>query len=408
MLDRWLDKDHLINLPALFGHFGHEPVKREPTHVLFKRNGRYSVVIHTEKGFLYYHVESPQNKLSASDLVIEEVSRTEGKKSETLWDKVDQRYHQVTAAKELMLDTSKDLGLESVPSDFNHFHSYAVPSKGRSEGVYSDVTGTDAFKDRIFETPSREPLFPLYNIQNETSGYFLDGDKSVMPFGESDAKHSLWYSNIPKTIEWLVVFKDPREAIAFHRKFQLDNAVYMALGEINYETTKILFEIRKLTKVKKIILSFTGSKKIEGYLRDLSFISFIDDTNFMLKLGEGDLKVKFKIGDEKSFLRFYNSIKDFNQGLAKSFLKYNKALDQFRINRHSIVVGKEGEGISVRVPLEVGAIKYFVWSYHKNYLGKTLDILKPKMANWHLEWESDQSITLKGKEVQMEDYRIAL
>ena len=94
--------------------------------------------------------------------------------------------------------------------------------------------------------------------------------------------------------------------------------------------------------------------------------------------------------------------------LAKSFLKYNKALDQFRINRHSIVVGKEGDGISVRVPLEVGAIKYFVWSYHKNYLGKTLDILKPKMANWHLEWESDQSITLKGKEVQMEDYRIAL
>ena len=79
MLDRWLDKDHLIDLPALFGHFGYEPVKRETSHVLFKRNGRYSVVIHTEKGFLYYHVESPQNKLSASDLVLEEVSRTEGK-----------------------------------------------------------------------------------------------------------------------------------------------------------------------------------------------------------------------------------------------------------------------------------------------------------------------------------------
>ena len=199
MLDHWLDKDHLIDLPALFGHFGYGQVKGEPTHMLFQRNGRYRVVIHTEKGFLYYHVESPQNKLSASDLIIEEVSRREGEKNETLWDKVDQRYHQVTTAKELMLDTSKDVGLESVPTDFNHFHSYAVPFKARSESIYSDVAGTGVFKDRIFEASSGEPLFPLYNIQNETTGYFLDSDKGVRSFGESDAKSSLWYSNIPKT-----------------------------------------------------------------------------------------------------------------------------------------------------------------------------------------------------------------
>ena len=408
MLDHWLEKDHLIDLPALFGHFGYEHEKQGSAYILFKRNGHYRAVIYTEKGFLYYHVESPRNKLSASDLIIGEVSRIEGKRNETLWDKVDQKYHQVTSTKELMLDGPEEIGLERVPMDFNHFRSYPVPFKTRSEGLYSDVAGTDTFRDRIFETPSGEALFPLYNLQNETTGYFVDSGEGVRPYGESDAKSSLWYSNIPKTLEWMVVFKDPREAIAFHKKFNLDNAVYMALGEINYGTAKILYEIRRSAKVKKIVLSFTGNKKIEGYLRDLSFISFIDDTNFVLKLGEGDIKVKFQRGDEKSFLRFYNSIKTFNQGLAKSFLKYNRAMDQFRINRHSIVVGKEGNGISVRVPLEVDAIKYFVWSYYKNYLNRTLDILKPKTANWYLERESEQSITLKGKEVQMEDYRIAL
>ena len=264
MLDHWLDKDHLIDLPALFGHFGYEPVKREHTHILFKRNGRYRVVIHTEKGFLYYHVESPQNKLSASDLIIEVVSRREGKKNETLWDKVDQKYAQVLATKELVLDGSKDMDLERVPTDFNHFLSYSVPFRTKTEGPYSDVAGTDAFKDRIFETPSGEPLFPLYNLQNEISGYFMDSGEGVRSYGESDTKHSLWYSNIPKAMEWLVVFKDPGEAIAFHKKFQLDNAVYMALGEINYETTKILFEIRKLAKVKKIILSSSEAKKTKG------------------------------------------------------------------------------------------------------------------------------------------------
>jgi hypothetical protein len=353
-------------------------------------------------------VENPQNKLSASNLIIEEVSRIEGGKNETLWDRVDQKYGEVLGHTELVLEPSKYPDRAKVPMDFNHFLSHRVPFKTDPNGLYSNLTGTAPFKDRIFESASGEPLFPLFNLQNEICGYFMDGGEGVQKYGESDTKGSLWYSNVPETMEWLIVLKDPREAIAFHKKFGLGNAVYMALGEINHETTRILFQIQKSAKIKKIVLSFTGNKKIEGYLRDLGFISFIDAASFNFKLGEGDLKVTFQMGDEKSFLRLYNSIKSFNQGLAKSFLKYNRNMDQFRINRHSIMIAKEGESITVRIPMEVDAIKYFVWSYYKNYLNRSIDILKPKQPNWYLEWESDQRIALKGKEVQMEDYRIAL
>ncbi|PKA97782.1 hypothetical protein B0O79_1451 [Flavobacteriaceae bacterium MAR_2009_75] len=134
----------------------------------------------------------------------------------------------------------------------------------------------------------------------------------------------------------------------------------------------------------------------------------MDESNFNLSVKEQDILVRFRIGEEKSFLNFFNSTKTFNQGLAKSFLKYNKVIDQNRINEQSVMVAKVDEDIKVRIPLEVNAIRFFVWSYYKNYLNKTIDILKPVQPNWYLEWESTQSISLKGKEVQLKDYRIAL
>lgn len=408
MLNNWLDKDNTINLLGLFEHFGYDRVVEEKTHTIFKKNNYYRVVFYSENGFLYYHTDNPQKKYAASNLIIEEVSRIEGNKKESLWDKADNYYTKVLQSKEFKLDGSNYKNMVKVPLNFNHFLSYTIPLKTLQSDLYLNSTETNNFQDRIFENKSGEPLFPLYNIQNEVSGYFVDSKDGIKKFKESDTKNSLWHSNIPKAIEWLVVFKDPKEALAFHKKFKLNNAVYIALGEINFETTKILFQIHQLTKIKKVVLSFTGSKKIEGYLRDLNFISFMDDSNFILKLSEGDIKIRFHIGEEKSFLRFYNSIKKFNQGLTNSFLKYNNVIDQYRINKHSIIIEKKNETIDIRIPLEVNAIKYFVWTYYKNYLNKSIEILKPKQNNWFLEWEASQSITLKGKEEQLEEYKIAL
>jgi len=413
MLNNWLNKDNTIDLLKLFVHFGYEKVSEEQTHILFKRKNRYRVVICTDNGFLYYYVENPEKKHSASSLIIEEVSRIEGKKNESLWDKVNDYYNKVLDSKDLTLNNSNYKNIVKVSLDFNHFLSYNIPLKTHQSGLYSNLSQSNSFQNRIFESNNAEPIFPLFNLENQVTGYFVDGEDGVKKFRESDTKNSLWYSNVPDSIEWLIIFNNPKEALAFHNKFRLENAVYIALGEINYETTDMLFKIQKDTKVKKMVLSFSGNKKIEGYLRDLNFMSFMDVSNFNLKIRDNEIKIGIKKGEknsdeEKSFVRFYNATKSFNQGLAKSFLKYNKVLDQNRLNRHFIMVEPSNESYVIRVPLEVNAIKYFVLSYYKNYLNKSIEILKPKQNNWFMEWEASQSLTLKGKEELLENYKIAL
>ncbi len=408
MLNNWLTEDHRIFLPGLFERMGYKVINTADHFLVFNRKKSTCVVLFTNQGYMYYEVQRPEEKLKASDLIVEYLSKVDGGKNESIWAKVDNYYKEILKTADLVFDDGRKHSLNKVDLDFNHFHSFLKNGEANTDPFYSDVWGSKKFGNRIGSSTSNETLFPLHNLQNEVCGYFVDTGNEVKAHGESAIENSLWYSEIPEKIEWLIVFKDPKEAVAFDKIFQLKNAVYLALGKINYETTKILSQIHGLTKVKKIVLSFTGEKKIEGYIRDLHFVSFINDSNFLLSLGKKDLRVKFNIGEENQFLKFYNQIKKFNQGLSKSYLDYNKVLNQNLINRHSILVSKEDDTIKVRIPIEVNAIKLFVWCYYKNYLNKSLDVLKPKYPNWYMEWEATQSIQLKGKEVHVEDYRIAL
>ncbi len=408
MIKNWLTEDHRIHLPKLFEHLGYRLELTETNFLIYKGGGVFFVVIHTEEGFLYYKVQRPREKLSASDLITEHVSKFEGVQKELLWDKVDASYSEVLETETLLMANNNKDTLETVPKDFNHFLSYRSPLSNTSEGLYADLDSSIPFSGRVFQNKEGEPLFPLFNLQNEVCGYFVDGEKEVRPYRESAIKHSLWYSNIPKRIEGLFLFKDPKEAFAFHKKFRLKNVVYMALGEINSQTTDILFRIHRSAKVNKLFLSFTGNKKIEGYLRDLHFISYIKDSDFKLTLTDRDMLLRFPMGNEKSFSRFYDHTRRFNKDLAQSFLKYNKIIDQNRLNKYSIMVSKDGDNIKVRLPLETNAIKLLVWSYYKNYLNKTMEILKPKSDNWYSEWETTQTQGKKGKEVHLKEYRIAL
>ncbi|SEC68294.1 hypothetical protein SAMN04489761_3492, partial [Tenacibaculum sp. MAR_2009_124] len=43
-------------------------------------------------------------------------------------------------------------------------------------------------------------------------------------------------------------------------------------------------KIKEIAKAKKLIISFTGSKDIDGYLRDLQFISFLTQDNFNVSI----------------------------------------------------------------------------------------------------------------------------
>ena len=172
----------------------------------------------------------PQEKLSASDLITEYVSKIEGGKKEMVWDKVDSVYREILETERLLIDGDAKDPMTIVAKDFNHFRSYGLSVRKENEKIYRDFEDLKAFSGRIFENNAGEMLFPLFNLQNEICGYFADTDKGLLPYKESAIEHSLWYSNIPKKIEGLFLFKDPKEALAFHKKFRLENVVY-GLGE---------------------------------------------------------------------------------------------------------------------------------------------------------------------------------
>lgn len=82
MIRNWLTEDHRMDLPKLFGHLGYRSVSKESDHCIFEKNGINYVAIRTENGFFYYKVQRPHEKLSASDLITEYVSKIEGEKKE--------------------------------------------------------------------------------------------------------------------------------------------------------------------------------------------------------------------------------------------------------------------------------------------------------------------------------------
>ncbi|KAA2215780.1 hypothetical protein [Maribacter flavus] len=395
-----------LHLPRLLRHFGGACLKQEDSYALYRFQGSHVILIHTEEGYRYYEVQSPEKKLEAFDLVVSYMAKMETNPRIPLWDKVFEFYNKLSKDSDLVLTEKYEPAFKTVKKDFNHFHTYLSRPTALEHPLYTSVAGDSVFENRFGQGPDKRILFPLYNIQNEVCGYFEDDLEDIHPYGESAMEHGLWYSQIPEKIEALFVFSNPKEAMAFHQRFQLKNAVYLALGSINHTTTRILFQIHRLTKVKKIMLSFTGDSKIAGFVRDLHFISFMEE-DFRLRVADGAIQIQCRQKDPKAFARFYTHCRDYNEGLRKHFLKHRSILDQHLVNAYSLVLSQDGEQINLRVPLEINALQLMIWSYYKNFLHTTLDILKPKKVDWNLEWEEIPPLQNEGKEVQVEEYRIA-
>ena len=85
MINNWLTKDHRIHLPKLLEHLDYHCTKVEKTHFIYKSKNQNVVVLHVENGYVYYKVQRPEEKLGASNLIIEHVSKIEGTNKETVW-----------------------------------------------------------------------------------------------------------------------------------------------------------------------------------------------------------------------------------------------------------------------------------------------------------------------------------
>ena len=385
MNNTWRKFDATLDLPALMDYFGLVVQRKTSTIICYQIGKEQYIVIRTEFGYRYYKPSRPKTKLTVFDFILERLSRTDAEARTGLWTKIEDFYVELEKKSEFFLNDGSKNSLEIVDIGFNHFEPLNEELSLRPKSLAGD--GSDIFQDCIYENPEGQLYFPYRNLANTLTGYAMDKDGKLSLIAESDISKAVWFSKVPDTIKHLVVLHNPMEAVAFHRRFQLENVIYLAISNINYDTSKLLVQILKRTKLKKMVLSFTGSSKIEGYIHDLMLISFINDSRFLFRVGKDHLAVRFDPEGQKPLAKLHNEVLKYNGSLAKEYIKYNKVPDQSLLNRKSIVLTKEKQWVSCRIPFEVNALRYFLWSYYRNYMDKTVEIVKPVHANWRLEFE---------------------
>ncbi|MFD2586106.1 hypothetical protein ACFSQJ_04145 [Croceitalea marina] len=403
MNNKWRKWDDRLDLNALFRYFGFEPFRRESGFHSYKMGKDHTLVIQTEKGQRFYKARSPERKLKVFDLVLEQLSKTEGTTKQGLWSKIDAFYGKLEREGLFRLEGSQNGAFEIKGKDYNHFEGMIAAHSLRSHEVSNDHEGQ--FAGKVFTDTKGRLVFPFHNLANALTGYVIADGNGHSLLGESDLSASVWFSNVPKSIEHLVVLRSPMEALAFHGRFQLRNVVYLAFLDINYDTAKILARIHKTTKLNKMALSLTGRSKVEGYIQDLMLMSFLNDSKFLVRMGKDHLGIRFAPESDKALTNLFNEIKKFNNSLAQDYLGFNKMPDQSLLNQHSIVLTREKDMILCRLPFDVNALRYFLWSYYRNYMGKTIEIIKPVDANWAKELERSG---VYGGERAMETFRMAV
>jgi len=383
----WRKWDSELDINLLMEHFGYHYIKKSTAFRIYKMNKSFAVVFLTENGYRYYLCGKPEKKLSAFDLILSHISTIETAKSKSLWNKVDAFYTQIVEDNTLHIKPKDTKASSILPDDFNHFEGFEKEFSLKVKAV------GNCFEKRVLEDSKGMLHFPFYNLSNRLTGYGIQKGQRITNLEESDTSGSIWFSNIPNEIKHLVIFNNPLEVLAFHEKFKLNQTVYLALSEINYETTKILFQIYKKTKVGKMAISFTGTSKIQGYIDDLMLISSLNDGKFFMKISKDHLVIQFDPENEKAIARLHKELQKFNHSLSQEYLKFNKFLDHSLVNQKSIVLSKYKEMVVCRLPLEINALRYFLWTYYRNYLGKMIEIIKPHAQNWQTELKMGESAT---------------
>ena len=391
MNNKWRKFDETLDLVFLMEHFGMKEQRKTRKYMCYGAYSNSYILISTDLGYRYYRPNAPEKKLTPFDLILERISRNDTNTKSGLWSRLDEFYTSIDKKPDFFVNDRSKNTLETVAPDYNHFNDFD------SEFSLTVQTARSAslqiFENRIFENAKGQLYFPYRNLANNLTGYVTEKEGKLSLLAESAISESVWFSKVPKTIKNLIVVRNPMEALAFQRRFELEDLIFLALSDINYRSSKILLQILKRTKLKKMVLSFTGSSKIEGYIQDLMLISFLNDSRFLVRVDKEHLTVKFDPEGQKPLAKLHNEILKYNGGLMKEYLKFNKITDQSLLDRKSIVLNQEKEWVACRIPYEVNALRYFLWSYYRNYMHKIIEIVKPTNANWAIEYEENGAYT---------------
>ena len=394
MNNQWREKDRTIDLEALFVYFGYRELEKGEGYGVYVNGKERLVLFNTGEGQRYYSPAKPEYKMTAFDFLQERLSKEESLDKNSIWEKLD-LFYSTLEEKGLLRKEGDEMQVSD--NMFNHFRDYTDKFGLKAD---PDTADHPSFTDRVMLDSDGRLCFPLFNLTNTLTGYLREDGSKMELLGDSDLSSSIWFSNVPKKLEGMFVFTDPKEAIAFDRRFGLKNIVYVSLGKINYDTSKILVQIYKRSKVSKIGLSFTGKNKIQGYINDIMLLSFINDTKFLLRVDGSNLIIKFHSGTEGQFNKIYKEVKRYNKSINDGYLDYNDIVDQMAINKKIISFGRKDEMVTCKVPLDITALRYFLWSYYRNYMGKMIDLFKPKTSNWKSDLEKFGKY--EGKRIEQE------
>ncbi|MBB3125256.1 ribosomal protein S8 [Mesoflavibacter sabulilitoris] len=393
----WKEFNNEANLPAVFEYLKFKKVGSYDNYIVYSNSINFYVVYKTLKGFYFYNTVSPEKKLQASDAFEIVLSKKDDNSKLSIWEKID-----ITIKSYEDKEIKKEVVLDLVDYNFNHFELVENELSTLNNDLFDKIKNNPVFNNSYIISNDKI-LYPLYNINNTLCGYLTEENGKIIPTLYTNPKYSLWFSNTNINFENIIVLNSPKEAISFHNNFKLDKIVFVVLSEINNTSVRTIKALNKISKSKKIIISFTGNNKTEGFIKDLKFLEQLQD-NFSIKLLQNNISITFKIGHEKSFLSFYNQLNRYNKHLGQQFNNTFSEIDQFQIDKYAMKISKDNDFVSVKLPIEINALKHFIWNYTKQYLANELDVLKPKARSWEKQLEQ---LNLSENE-NIKDYKIAM
>ena len=168
-------------------------------------------------------------------------------------------------------------------------------------GIQSQTINNSFFKRKIFNVKSNDYNnigFPYYNAFGDTVGFELRNKHFRHVIEGTDRSIGIWHSNLPQTLESVILTESPIDALSYHQLKGKKNTLYVSFGG------SVTF--RQLETVKSIIASANVSP-------ELKIISAVDND----EMGRIYTQ-KFKETFSENIFEDFPGLKDYNADLKKS------------------------------------------------------------------------------------------
>ena len=174
-------------------------------------------------------------------------------------------------------------------------------------GIQSQTVNNSLFKGKIFNVKMNNYNnigFPFYNAFGDTVGFELRNNQLKHVIEGSDHSFGIWHSNLPSTLENIILTESPIDALSYHQLKGNNNSLYVSFGGSVAEG--------QLETVKSIILESSENS-------ELKIISAVDND----KMGRIYTQ-KFKDAFAGKIIEDYPRLNDYNEDLKKEQIRVFK------------------------------------------------------------------------------------